>query len=62
MAVPSPLSTKDTPDGSGPVSLKPGFGDPVATTVNESAVPALKVALVPEVNAGIVAITFVATS
>jgi hypothetical protein len=52
VAVPFPLSTNVTPDGSAPVSLSDGVGVPVTVTVNVPAVPAVNVVLVPVVNTG----------
>src|SRR5579862_7700879 len=43
VAVPLPLSTKVTPEGSAPVSVRPGVGFPVAVTLNVLAVPTVKV-------------------
>ena len=42
--MPSPLSTKVTPDGSAPVCESDGVGTPFEITVNEPADPAVKVA------------------
>jgi hypothetical protein len=52
LAVPLPLSMKATPDGSAPLSLNAGVGVPVVVTVNDPAVPAVKVALLALVMAG----------
>ena len=42
-----------TPLGSAPVSLKVGAGEPVAVTVNDPAVPTVKVVLLALVMAGV---------
>ena len=47
VAVPSPLSTKVTPPGSVPVSVRAGGGVPVAVTVKVPDVPSVKVASGP---------------
>ena len=41
VAVPSPLLTKFTPEGSAPLS-ESGYGKPVEVTVNEPEVPVVK--------------------
>ena len=51
-AVPLPLSMKVTPDGKLPDSEIAGAGDPVVVTLNDPAVPILKLALFGLVNAG----------
>ena len=51
-AVPSPLSTKVTPVGSAPVSLKDEVGNPVVVTVNVPIVPDVNVVLPALVIAG----------
>ena len=43
VAVPFPLATKLTPDGSAPDSDKLGFGQPQLVTLNEPALPTVKV-------------------
>ena len=43
MAVPSPLSTNVTPEGSAPVCASEGVGTPSAVTVNDPAEPAVNV-------------------
>ena len=48
----TPAEVKVTPAGSAPVSLKVGAGNPVAVTVNELAVPAVKILLVALVMTG----------
>ncbi len=45
VAVPSPLLTKVTPEGSAPVSLSTGLGVPVVVTVNVPAVLVVNVVL-----------------
>src|ERR1700722_10250886 len=52
VAVPLPLSTKVTPEGSAPVSESEGFGNPVEVTENEPAVPLENVVLDPEAMDG----------
>ena len=52
MAVPSPLSTKVTPEGSVPLSLSAAVGVPVVVTVKLPAVPVVKVVLVALVITG----------
>ena len=51
-AVPSPLSVKLTPVGRVPISDRAAVGYPVVVTVNEPALPSLKVALSPDVIDG----------
>ena len=43
VAVPSPLSTKFTPPGSAPVSVRPGAGKPVVVTVKVPGEPSVNV-------------------
>jgi hypothetical protein len=50
--VPLPLSVKVRPPGSAPVSVRAGAGKPVVVTLNEPAVPAVKVTLLALVKAG----------
>ena len=50
--VPSPLSTKETPFGSAPLSDSDAVGVPVETSVNEPALDVVKVVLLAEVMAG----------
>ena len=52
VAVPSPLSTRVTPEGRAPVSVMAAVGFPVEVTVNVPALPAVKLALEPLVMAG----------
>ena len=52
VAVPFPLSTKDTPAGKEPVSDSVGVGGPAAVTVKVPAEPAVKEALFPLVITG----------
>ena len=54
LAVPlsTPAEVKVTPVGRAPVSVKVGAGNPVAVTVNELAVPAVKILLAALVMAG----------
>ena len=52
VAVPSPLSLKETPVGSAPVSVMDGVGVPVVATVKETGEPAVKPALLALVIAG----------
>ena len=52
MAVPSRLSTKVTPEGSAPVSLRAAVGKPVVVTVNVPSVPVVNVVLSALVIAG----------
>lgn len=53
VAVPSPLSTKLTPEGNvAPPSLRVGFGKPVVVTVNVPADPTVNVVLLALVIAG----------
>jgi hypothetical protein len=52
VAVPSPLSTRFTPDGSEPVSDKVAVGLPVEVTVKDPAVPTVKVVAAAEVMVG----------
>lgn len=52
VAVPFPLPTNVTPDGSAPVSLSVGVGTPVVVTLNVPAAPTVNVALLPLVIAG----------
>ena len=52
VAVPSPLSTKVTPVGRGPDSVRAGVGKPVVVTVNDPAVPTAKVLALALVMAG----------
>ena len=52
VAVPSPLSTKLTPLGSGPVSDSAAVGEADDVTVKVPLVPSVKVVLSPEVMAG----------
>ena len=52
MAVPFPLSTKVTPVGSVPLSLKAGVGIPVVVTVNVPGSPSVNVVMVALVIAG----------
>jgi len=58
VAVPLPLSVKVTVLGKDPVSLKLGVGVPEVVTVNEFAIPAVNVALLPLVIVGGVPVTF----
>ena len=50
--VPLPLSTKETPLGSAPVSLRDGVGKPEVVTVKDPAVPMTKVVLLALVKVG----------
>ena len=52
MALPSPLSTKVTPEGSAPVSLIAAFGNPVVVTVNVLAMKMANAVLAGLVIAG----------
>src|SRR5271169_3935767 len=52
VAVPSPLLTRLTPEGSAPLSETVAVGKPVEVTVNEPEEPVVNVALEPEVMAG----------
>ena len=52
VAVPLPLSTKVTPEGSAPVPVSVEFGNPVVVTVNVPAVPVVNVVLAALVIAG----------
>jgi hypothetical protein len=52
VAVPLPWSTKVTPDGNAPISESDGLGNPVLVTVNDPALPSLKVVLAAEVTDG----------
>ena len=52
VAVPLPLSTKVTPEGSAPVSLSAGVGNPVVVTVKVPAVPVVNVVASALVIAG----------
>ena len=52
VAVPLPLSTKVTPPGRAPVSLRAADGEPVLVTVNVPALPTVKVVLAALVMAG----------
>ena len=52
VAVPSPLSTKVTPLGRGPVSETAGAGKPPVVTVNVPALPVVKVVSAPELMDG----------
>ena len=54
VAVPSSLSVKVTPEGSAPVWVKDAAGVPVVVTVNDPALPVVKVALSALVIAGAV--------
>ena len=47
-----PPALRVMPEGNAPVSLNVGAGNPVATTVNEPALPTVKVVLLPLVIAG----------
>jgi hypothetical protein len=58
VAVPLPRSIKLTPAGKLPVSLKLGVGVPLVMTVNDPAMPAVNVALLPLVICGGVPTTF----
>jgi hypothetical protein len=58
VAVPLPLSVKVTVLGKEPVSLKLGVGVPEVVTVNELAIPAVNVTLLPLVIVGGVPVTF----
>jgi len=51
--VPFPLSTNVTPLGNAPNSLRLGAGKPVVITVNDEAVPSVKVVLLALVMAGV---------
>jgi hypothetical protein len=50
--VPSPLSTKVTPLGSAPASIKDGLGKPVVITVNDPETPTVNVVALGLVMAG----------
>ena len=52
--MPSPLSVKAVPAGSGPVTVRAGAGDPVAVTVNEPPAAAVTAAPAALVIAGAV--------
>ena len=52
VAVPVPLSTNVMPEGSRPVSVSAGTGEPTEVTRNEPAVPVVNVVALPEVMAG----------
>ena len=52
VAVPLPLSTKVTPEGSGPVSLRAGVGNPVVVTVNVLSMPTANAVVAALVIAG----------
>ena len=52
LPVPLPLSTKVTPLGSAPDSVRAGAGKPLVVTVNVPAAPTLNVALLALVMAG----------
>ena len=52
VAVPSPLSTKVTPEGRAPDSVIAAFGVPVVVTVNVPAAPAVKEVALALVIAG----------
>lgn len=52
VAVPLPLAVKLTPPGSAPVLETVGTGTPVATTVNEPALPIVNVAVLADVIDG----------
>ena len=53
VAVPSPLSTKLTPDGREPVSVRDGVGLPVEVTVKDPEDPEVKDVLADEVIAAV---------
>ena len=48
----SPAVVSETPPGNDPLKVKVGAGEPDAVTLNDPAVPTIKVVLVPLVNAG----------
>ena len=52
--MPSPLSVKAVPGGSGPVTVRAGAGDPVVVTVNEPPAAAVTAAPAALVIAGAV--------
>ena len=52
VAVPSPLSVKDNPDGNAPDSESAAGGKPVVVTVNEPLVPATNCAEAAELMVG----------
>src|ERR1700712_641070 len=52
VAVPFPFWVNVTPDGRAPVWVMAGVGEPVAVTVKEPEVPAVKVVLVALVKTG----------
>ena len=61
VAVPSPLSTKLTPDGRAPDSVRAGFGLPVVVTVKDPEDPDVNAALLDEEMVGAVPTTRVLT-
>jgi len=61
-AVPSPLSTKVTPLGKAPVSLRAAVGAAVEVTLKDPAAPTVKVVLLALVISGAKPLTVMATS